>query len=354
MARTGNAPQWIVQEQVEASVRLEPVLVLLCLALASWLIYKAFLRDVSPERHKNLRTLFRNLLGHGLFGLFFFGAYELVTELTAVEPVAGRLLPYLGFLSIVWGCVVFIKTMRIMAFEYLFLGSMRLGVPLLLVNIFSLALSLVLSGWVLTTYFEVKVAPLLATSAVFSIVLGLALQDTLGNLFAGIALQLDKPFELGDWIELKNGSDKVAGQVLEITWRATILLAITDEIITIPNRNMAQWQISNFAARTRPFVRSQVFRIPFDASLDDAKEALLAAASTVSGIFHEPAPVVIVNETTDSWVSLKLVYSIADYGAQYGIADRLLGAGLQTLEKAGIHTASNRLLVDGPRPVGRA
>ena len=90
---------------------------------------------------------------------------------------------------------------------------MRAGVPVLLVNLFSLLLSAVIGFWMMTGIFEFNLAPLLATSAVFSIVLGLALQDTLGNLFAGVALQLDKPYEMGAAIEVTTSSQKWVGQV---------------------------------------------------------------------------------------------------------------------------------------------
>lgn len=339
---------WIAEDQVTASVRLEPVLVLLCFALASWVAYKIFLRKVSPERHKIFRNHFRNLLGHIVIGVTLFGIYEilvLASEASVESVWLLKLILYVGFFTVIWGCIVLIKILRIVAYEYLFLTSMKAGVPLLLVNILTLVLSLVAGGWIFTTFFGVHLTPLLATSAIFSIVLGLALQDTLGNLFAGVALQIDKPFELGDWIEVKNGPDKIAGQVQEISWRATVLLAITEEFITIPNRSLAQWQISNFAARERSFIRSHIFRIPHDGPLDAAKKALLEAMHSVSGVLQYPVPVVIVTETTESWIALKAIYNITDYGAQYGVADRFYATALRNLQAAGVSMATSHLTI---------
>ena len=127
--------------------------------------------------------------------------------------------PYIAMAAFVWGNVVFVKTCRLIVLQYLFLGSMRHGVPLLLVNIFSLILSIVLLFWGITHIFGVQVGPLLATSAAASVILGLAMQDTLGNLFAGISLQIDRSFEIGDWVEVVSGIQKTTGQVREITWR---------------------------------------------------------------------------------------------------------------------------------------
>lgn len=248
-----KAIPWISEKQVESAVRLETVLVLISLSLIAWVVYKVFLRRTSRERHAMLMSLFKNLFGHLVLSLLLYACYEVI-EWTSYEPWSVRLLAYVGFATVVWGWVVFIKTLRILAFEYLFIVNMRSRVPLLLVNIFTLVISVFALGWVLTTIFDVRLTPLLATSAILSIVLGLALQDTLGNLFAGIALQFDKPFEMGDWIEIKTDSEKISGQVLEVSWRATSLIAITDEVITLPNRSIAQYQISNFAGRERPFL----------------------------------------------------------------------------------------------------
>lgn len=343
----------IAKDQVGALVRLETAAVIVILAVASWVFYKIFLKAVSEERHKLFRYYFRNLTGHVSWGLVLFGLYQFIEWLSDLTEWQASVLPYVGLLVIIWGCIVFVKSLRIMASEYLFLSSMHAGVPLLLVNIFTLVLSLVVLGWLLTTLFGVNLTHLLATSAVLSIVLGLALQDTLGNLFAGIALQFDKPFELGDWIEVKNGSEKIAGQVQEISWRATLLLAITDELITIPNRTLAQWQIANFSARQRPFIRSQVFRLRHDCSIPLAKETLYAAMGEIPGILVDPSPVVIITETTESWITLKAVYYLNDYGGQYGIADKFTQTALRALSDAGISLATPRLTVDQRSSTGR-
>ena len=72
---------------------------------------------------------------------------------------------------------------------------------------------------------------LLTTSAVGAVVVGFALQDTLGNLFAGLAIQIEKPFRVGQWMQI-GGRE---GQVQEITWRATKLRTKDGEFLIVPN-----------------------------------------------------------------------------------------------------------------------
>lgn len=349
MSRTSSL---INEELIASHVHLEAAVVLAGLAGAAWFIYKVFLRTLSPERHRNLTNSFRNLIKHLGIGGVLYLSYHLLIWVGPDEWPGLLVAPYLGLLAILSACVIFIKTMRILAFEYLFYGSMKVGVPLLLVNMLSLILSLIALGWVLTSIFSVQVTHVLATSAVFSIVLGLALQDTLGNLFAGIALQLDKPYEIGEWVEIRNGTDKVVGQIEEISWRATTLFSITDELITIPNRTMAQAQVSNFAGATKPFLRSQLFRLPYDTSIEQAKAVLLKSAAETAGILTDPKPLVFISETTESWISMKLIYALVDYGGQFRIADSLLTVALKNLEIAHIRTAAPRLAIEHSKPTG--
>lgn len=338
---------WFAEEQVLASVRLDVALVLLALAIAAWVSYKLLLRKASFDRHLIFLEHFKNLAAHSIVGAILFGAFHLVS--IAPGDLAKASLPYIGLLVIGSACTITVKILRIVAYQFLFFTSMRAGVPLLLVNVFTLIISTIMVGWYLTKFFYIDLTPLLATSAILSIVLGLALQDTLGNLFAAIALQIDKPFELGDWVELRNGSDRIAGQVYEVSWRATVLQAMTEELVTIPNRNMAQWQIFNFGGHHRSFIRSHVFRLPYGAQIDMAKVVLLSSASAVPGILRNPPPTVVIRDITESWIVLRISYSIADYASQYGIADKFMTRALADLAEAGIELAGPRIVVEQPK-----
>ncbi|MDR3606159.1 MAG: mechanosensitive ion channel [Oligoflexia bacterium] len=344
-----NQP-WIPAERIERLVQLEPALLTIGLLFGALIFYKLFLRKLSPERHQNLRRQFRNVSFHLIFSLLMFMAYSVLNRLTFDAVPLDRITPYIGLIVVISWSTVFVKTSRILLFEYLFFNSMRRGVPLLLVNLLSLVLTLILGGWLLTEIFNIQIGPLLATSAIFSVVLGLALQDTLGNLFSGVAMQFDKPYEIGDWIEIVIDSHKWVGQVYEISWRATVLVGIGDELITVPNRLMAQTQISNFATRTRPICRSQILRIPIDAPTDKVKAALTEAAKTVTSVLPHPAPFSYMLETSDSWIVYKVVYYIEDYGKQFLIGDAVITAATRALRSIEVELAPARMLVVKPSP----
>src|SRR5262249_9433007 len=80
---------------------------------------------------------------------------------------------------------------------------------------------------------------LLTGSAVLPAIIGLSIKDTLGNLFAGLALEMQTPFEIGDWVQFGDTAGPV-GRVVEINWRATKVLTTEQVEITIPNAVLGQ------------------------------------------------------------------------------------------------------------------
>lgn len=337
--------EWISPAKIAEFVILEPVLIFVLAALLCWLSYKIILRDLSIDRHRTIRAQFKNLAGHIIFLLGLFIAYTTLNRLFGDDPTIRKALAYEGVITICWGAIVFVKIARMGLLLYLFGSHMKEAVPILVVNLFSLLILILISSWIATNVFGVELASVLTTSAVLSIVIGLAMQDTLGNLFAGIALQFDKPYEIGDWIEVHTGPQKWVGQVQEITWRATTMLGFLDETITVSNRVMAQAQISNYSVSRKPFCRSVIFKVPYGTDVARVRTLLVESIDPIPEVRRVPEPFAIISEATESWIAVKLVYFIADYGRQYLIADEVISRALQALESEGVSIAQNRLLV---------
>jgi small-conductance mechanosensitive channel len=333
---------WIQFSVLEKLLQWEIYFLLVILGILAFGFYKFFLLSVNFDRHRSLRKKFRSLFKSFIILSVLFVIFELILQLKDIYFVM-KVLPYVGLLALTNGCVFFIQVCRLFILMYFFLTSMRTAVPILLVNIFTLILSLMLAGWVFTSLFGIQVGPLLATSAAFSIILGLALQDTLGNLFAGISLQLDNVFEIGNWVEIIMGSQKITGQISEISWRSVILIGVAEEVITIPNRIVAQSQISNWTRPDAPIIRAQGFRIAYSENLDEVKSILRACAEKVPAIKRSPQPVVFISEMNESWILVKVVYYIDNFGAQFSVGDELIYTSLNALKKANIKIASTIL-----------
>jgi small-conductance mechanosensitive channel len=330
---------WLQLSFLEKVLQWEVYFLLLFTGGFAYGFYRFFLYSLNIDRHRSLRKKFKSLLKSFITLSVLYTIFEVISQLKDAFIMA-KIFPYIGLLVLITGCVFFIQVCRLIILMYFFLTSMRTAVPILLVNIFTLILSLMLAGWVLTALFSIQVGPLLATSAAFSIILGLALQDTLGNLFAGISLQLDNVFEIGNWVEIIVGSQKITGQISEISWRSVILIGVADEVITIPNRIVAQSQISNWTRPDAPIIRSQGFRIAYGEDIDVIKSILKTCVEKNPAIKVNPAPIAFVSEMNESWILVKLIYYIDNFGSQFSIGDEVINSCLKELNKANIQIAS--------------
>jgi len=140
---------------------------------------------------------------------------------------------------------------------------------------------------VLSIFAEVtgtNLVPLLATSTVVTVVVGLALQDTLGNLFSGLALHAEKPFELSDWLQV----DGIEGQVIYVGWRSTRLRTLAGNLVVVPNSSIARSRIHNFDAPTHMLARYIDLPVTLTASPTQVEEAARQASSQTSGVRIDP------------------------------------------------------------------
>lgn len=329
--KTTVRPPWIPLQRIEPLVQPEPILLLGLALVVLWAIYLGAMRKVSAERHRMLRGALGNLSLHAAFfaglAVVYFGF-----DLDAIEhSKLVRMQPWLGLVVLIQGCVVFTKAAKVLAMELLFLGHMREFVPALLINTLTALVALLAFSWLAANVFDLQIGPLLATSAAASVVLGLAMQDTLGNLFAGIAMQFDKPYEIGDWIEVTAGLYKWSGQVWEVTWRATVLTGPGGELISIPNRVVGQGQVVNFSQRSQPVARDFQLPVPLVCDLEAVRTQLQQALVATPGVVAEPAPQVLLAEVVEDDVKMRLVYWIEDLQHQAQIADAALTAALRVL-----------------------
>jgi small-conductance mechanosensitive channel/CRP-like cAMP-binding protein len=130
---------------------------------------------------------------------------------------------------------------------------------------------------------------LLTGSALVTAVIGLSLQETLGNLFAGLAIQAQQPFAVGDWIQFDAELGNIA-RVVEINWRATRLVTIDQVEITVPNGALARASIRNYSRPEAHVRRSITITAPSALPPAEAHRLFLDALPGTEGLLEEPAP----------------------------------------------------------------
>ena len=160
---------------------------------------------------------------------------------------------------------------------------------------------------------------LLTTSAVGAVVVGFALQDTLGNLFAGLAIQIEKPFRVGHWISVA-GSE---GQVQEITWRATKLRTKAGQFLIVPNGMMSKESILNYSEPTIPTRVEVDIGASYDVPPNDVKAAIGEALQNAPLVLSTPPANVLLADFADSSIIYRAQFWIGDYALDSQARDQV-------------------------------
>jgi len=153
-----------------------------------------------------------------------------------------------------------------------------------------------------------NVMPFIAGAGVAGIAIGFAAKDTLSNLIAGVLLIIDRPFEIGDRIEVWSAPAGSAtwGDVIDIGLRATKIKTTDHIIIIIPNNEIMKRDIVNYTSiSTKIRVRINV-GVAYDADIEKAKDLIKDVAGEAAWISKEPPPKVVVRNFGDSSVDLQL------------------------------------------------
>ena len=160
--------------------------------------------------------------------------------------------------------------------------------------------------------FNAPVGTLIATSGVFAIILGLALQSTLADVFSGIALNFSKPYEVGDWIVLSDGTE---GRVVETNWRATHLLNASNDLVVLPNSNLAKAQFTNLSSPNRNHgVKLRVRVLPTMAP-SGITEIMRTVLYSSNSIMLTPAPTVEIKSLDAQAIEFELAFRVRDFSA---------------------------------------
>jgi len=192
-------------------------------------------------------------------------------------------------------------------------GQSLVGVPRqrkLLTDLFNVMLYVAAAGFIAIETFDLEPTGVFATSSVVAIVLGFALQQLLADIFAGVALNMERPFKAGDWITM----DGVQGMVLETNWRATHLRTRTMDLLVVPNAVIGRAKLFN---HNRPQVRHLDFvEVTLQYGVDEAaaQTVLKDAALTINGVLADPAPIIALHELRAGIMVWRIYFFVDDFG----------------------------------------
>jgi small conductance mechanosensitive channel len=176
-----------------------------------------------------------------------------------------------------------------------------------------------------------NVLSMLAGLGVAGLAVGLAAKDTMANFIAGLIILWDKPFGLGDEVEVGN----TAGWIRHIELRSTKLEDLDGNDVILPNSEVVAKKIVNYSRTPRSRVHVPV-GIAYAANIDEARAALLGAAEGDSRLLESPAPTVVVRELADSAVVLELIVWSGDPARRGALRSEYFERAKAALDRAGI------------------
>jgi branched-chain amino acid transport system substrate-binding protein len=188
--------------------------------------------------------------------------------------------------------------------------------------------------------YDQQLTSILATSGVIAMIIGLAIQINISNIFSGIAINIESPFKLGDWVQI---GDFEEGKVVDITWRSTRILTRKECILSIPNSMASESPILNFCFPKEVFWLWPTVYVHPKHSPERVKKILLdALLSANHKVLKEPAPIAFFTGINEWAASYWIAFCADDYANKYFILEEVWTRVWFHLNRAGITPAVQR------------
>ena len=216
------------------------------------------------------------------------------------------------------------------------LSAVRLEAPRILQDLLS-GIAYIVVALIVLSGSGVDLRGIVATSAVMTAVIGFSLQDTLGNIMGGMAVQMDRTIRVGDWIRI----GEVEGQVMEIRWRQTSIETREWDTVVIPNSMLMKGTVKLLGRRsgapiqTRRWIYFNVDFRRFPTEVIQSVEAALLA-EPLDGVAQNPKPHCIVTSFTESFTTYAARYWLTDLARPDPVDSLVRMRIFSALQRAGI------------------
>ena len=277
--------------------------------------------------------------------LFSEGIAEQFSE--NLGAVARAYLRY-GLQAAVWlsGAHVVTRLLEVVFWDRVAKGLLGKEPPRIARDILAILVFAVAVSGIVATVLDRSITGLWATSGILSLVAGFALKDMILDIACGVALQVEKPFSVGDWVEIQGNrpENNVVACITEVNWRTTRLKSTSNNVIVIPNRRICDATITNYRSED-PVCRADLFLV-FDIAVshDRISEVLLQSIHGVADgekILSDPVPEVRLAERDLSgqryevrffFSSMKISPGSAKDLVMRSISEGLRATGLETVQ----------------------
>ncbi|MGM3305396.1 mechanosensitive ion channel domain-containing protein [Anabaena sp. WFMT] len=209
----------------------------------------------------------------------------------------------------------------------------QVNVPNLLFQFLRAVIFLSILSYLLSQVWGVDLSKVVGALGVGSLVMALALQDTLSNLVSGFLLIIESPFKVGDWIQIGN----LQGEVIEINWRAVRLKTIDRDIIIIPNGNLGKENICNFTLLDPLHAIRLKMPFSYQDHPDLVRQTLREVALSVDGIRPHPLPQIDPQVYKNTYIEYEIRFFITNYSQFEAIEDLFWSRAYYAIRRNRLH-----------------
>jgi len=180
---------------------------------------------------------------------------------------------------------------------------------------------------------NIDISPLLATAGIAGLAIGFAVKDSLANIMGGLQLVLDKTFKVGDKVQIESGE---MGVILDIGLRSTKLKTYDNEVIYIPNGQLANARIKNFTVPDLSIRVNVEFGVVYGSDPEKVRQVVFEALKKTESVLDEPEPVVQFLKMSDFSLDFIARVWVKDYTEAFGMKVKVTDVIYNTLNEAGI------------------
>ncbi len=226
-----------------------------------------------------------------------------------VVPGEGVFGEHVDAAVVLTGAFVAISFLRHYLFDIAGRGSTNAKVPKFLSQIISIIIFLAAVAIVLQVIYGQQVPGLLAGAGIVGLVLGLALQDTLSNIFSGFAIYFGGQFKSGDWLKVGDHN----AEIMEVNWRSTRLRTEDNIYLDIPNSNITKETVVNFTHPTPLHALRIEIGLDYDVPPTRVRQVLIEATQMAEYVLCEPAPIVFLKDFAASSITYEIKFWMNDH-----------------------------------------
>ena len=240
--------------------------------------------------------------------------------------------PDLAAACVLLGVVFILSLLKRYLWEFYFGEKRGMEIPKFVREIFSAIFFCVALMLVFSHIYGLQPLGVLLPSTVVVGIIGWAMQDLLGNVISGVALQVGKPFKAGDWLIIETQH----AEVIEVNWRSTRLRTNDDHYLDVPNTAIVRSTIVNLSYPSHLHAMRMRVGIAYGAPPNKVKRLLLDAAASSEGVLSHPPPKVFLVDFADSAVTYEIKFWIQNHAAYNEISDALRTGVWYALQRAGV------------------